>query len=154
MTCDPLPIAMKTFVYFLALWICTLSGIAADTAAVQAADDARVAAMTNPDRDALEAIFSEDLRYSHSNGKVDTKASFVEALTSGKSVYAAIRYHEREFTLASSDIALMTGKADFHFGSADAPAMVLGFLAVWRLEEGVWRFLAWQSYKVPVDLEK
>ena len=145
---------MKTFVSLLTLWVCALSASAADTTAVRTADDARVAAMMNPDRATLEAIFSEDLRYSHSNGKVDTKASFVEALTSGKSVYAAIRYHERDFTLASPDIALMTGRADFHLGSADAPAMLLGFLAVWRLEDGVWRFLAWQSFKVPADDKK
>lgn len=120
-------------------------------AAVQAADDARVQAMTNPGATALNAIFSDDLRYSHSNGKVDTKVSFVAALTSGKSKYAAIDYEERHFSLASPTIALMTGRAGFHFGSVDAPATLMGFLAVWRLEGDQWRFLAWQSYKVPTD---
>lgn len=59
---------------------------AADDArlAVQSADDARIAAMSSPTRDQLAAIFSDDLRYAHSTGAVDTKTSFIDTLTSGK----------------------------------------------------------------------
>jgi hypothetical protein len=55
--------------------------------AVTAADDERMAAMKAGDASRLGAIFSDELRYAHSNGVVDSKADFITALSSGKSVY-------------------------------------------------------------------
>ena len=80
---------MKTLLVSLAL-LFVLQAFAAENpqlAAVQAADKARVAAMQSPDRDKLSAIFAADLRYAHSSGVVDTKASFIDVLTAGKTKY-------------------------------------------------------------------
>lgn len=119
-------------------------------AAVQAADDARVAAMRSPDRDKLDTLFSNDLRYAHSNGVVDTKASLTELLVSGKSKYLGYEHIERKFTLPVPGIALMTGRARVQTESATGKMdSVLSYLAVWREEKGQWRFLAWQSCKIP-----
>ena len=147
--------SMKTlFTSLLCLVVLGLSSArAADNAAlaaVQAADDARVAAMTSAGRDALNAILSDDLRYSHSSGNVDTKASFIEALTTGKLKYASIQGEERNFTFPAPGIALMTGRAHVRVVNATSEVdMLLGDLAVWREEGGKWRFLAWQSAKLP-----
>lgn len=141
---------MKTLLTSL---ICLISIISfaeeAPLAAVQAADDARVAAMKAPDREKLGAIFSDELRYSHSTGVVDTKTSFIDVLVAGKTKYLEIDYVERKFTFPAPGIALMTGSAKLKIG-AEAGTMepTLAFLAVWRLEEGKWRFLAWQSCKL------
>ena len=117
---------------------------------LKSADAARVAAMKSPTADALNAIFSDDLRYAHSNGIVDTKASFLDVLTTGKTKYVGYDYDEQKFSFPAPGIALMTGKAHVKAvtaaGEMDA---VLGFLAVWREENGKWRFLAWQSAKLP-----
>lgn len=121
----------------------------APLAAVKAADDARVAAMKSPDRDKLSAIFSDELRYAHSSGVVDTKTSFIEALIKGTTKYEAIDYVEREFTFPAPSIALMTGSAKLKIGTPTGIIEpTLAFLGVWRLEEGQWRFLAWQSCKL------
>jgi hypothetical protein len=117
---------------------------------VKAADAARVAAMKSPTTDALNLIFSDELRYAHSSGVVDTKASFIDVLTTGKTKYVGYDYEEQNFTFPSPGIALMSGKAHVKAvtatGEMDA---VLAFLAVWREEGGKWRFLAWQSCKLP-----
>ena len=119
-------------------------------AAVRAADDERVAATIAADRARLDAIFSNDLRYAHSSGKVDTKASYMQSLTSGSTKYFSINYDEREFKPAASGIVLMTGRAAFKSANNGQPTdLYLGFLAVWREENGQWRFLGWQSCKVP-----
>jgi len=70
----------------------------AELAAVIAADDARVAAFKKPTAEALEKIFSPDLHYAHSTGVVDTKPSFIDVLTSGKTKYVAIDYEDRDFS--------------------------------------------------------
>jgi hypothetical protein len=136
-----------------ALLIAPLAALhAADDAplAVQSADDARIAAMSSPERGKLAAIFSEELRYAHSTGAVDTKASFLDTLTSGKTKYLRFDYLEREFSFPSRDIALMTGRVRIRAATADGEMEnALSFLAVWQLEEGKWRFLAWQSCKLP-----
>lgn len=141
---------MKTLLTTL---ICLVTVISfaeeAPLAAVKAADDARLAAMKSPDRDKLSAIFSDELRYAHSSGVVDTKTSFIEVLLKGTTKYQAVDYVERQFTFPAPGIALMTGSAKFKIGlETGAIEPTLAFLAVWRLENGKWRFLAWQSCKL------
>jgi hypothetical protein len=126
-----------------------------DPSAVRAADDARIAAMRSPGKAALEAIFSDQLRYAHSNGVVDTKATFVEILTSGKTKYLGYDHLEREFTFPAPGIALMSGKARIQAESAKGKMdSVLSYLAVWKEEGGQWKFLAWQSCRLPVEEAK
>ena len=61
-----------------------LTANASALAAVVMADDERQAATKAGDRSRLEAIFSDELRYGHSSGKVDTKTSYIASLvTSG-----------------------------------------------------------------------
>jgi hypothetical protein len=120
-------------------------------AAVIAADEARVAAMKAGDREKLTAIFSDDLRYAHSSGVVDTKSSFTEVLVSKKTKYVGYDYVERKFSFPAPDIALMTGSTHVRAITETAEMdSILGYLAVWRKENGQWRFLAWQSCKLPL----
>ena len=138
----------------LALFACLGSAARAadDTliAAVRAADDERLAATKAGDRARLEAIFSDDLRYAHSNAKVDTKTTFVDALVSKKSIYETFAHQERTFVPAGPGIVLQHGKVITRVRNASgAQNLELGYLAVWRLENGKWRFLAWQSCRVP-----
>ncbi|MCB1241970.1 MAG: nuclear transport factor 2 family protein [Verrucomicrobiales bacterium] len=142
--------SLITALLLLASVTLTRADTASQLTAVQAADDARVAAMRKPTQENLGAIFSDELRYSHSTGAVDTKASFTAALTQGKSKYLSVEYEERNFTFPAPGIALMSGRAKFNIELETGPiAPTLAFLAVWRLEEGKWRFLAWQSCKLP-----
>jgi hypothetical protein len=145
---------MKTLLRLLPLFALSLVALrAADDkviAATRAADDERLAATKAADPKRLDAIFSDDLRYAHSSGKVDTKASYVKSLTSRSTVYESFDYKERNFTVAAPGIVLMTGRVLIH--SANNGQKVendLNFLVVWREENGKWRFLAWQSNKVP-----
>lgn len=119
-------------------------------AAVRAADDERMAATKAGDRARLDAIFSDQLRYAHSSGKVDTKASYMHSLTTRSTVYESFDYKERNFTVAGPGVVLMSGrvlvKATNNGKRADND---LNILAVWREEKGKWRFMAWQSCKNP-----
>lgn len=118
--------------------------------AVTAADDARVAAFKKPAAQKLDDLFSDSLIYTHSTGHVDTKHSFIEVLTGGKTRYLGIDYEQRHFTFPVPGIALMTGRARIQSATAEVKMdNRLSFLAVWRLENGQWRFLAWQSCKLP-----
>jgi len=119
-------------------------------AALRAADDERVRATLAADRVGLNRIYSDELRYAHSTGVVDTKAGLVETITSGRTKYEAFRYEERSFEVLAPGAAIMTGRAQVRVTTADGSSEArLSFLGVWREEKGKWRFRAWQSCKIP-----
>lgn len=148
---------MKYILIALTLSLIGLPAVAVDEAqlvAVRAADEKRVAAMKTPDRDGLDAIFSNELRYAHSTGTLDTKSSFIEVLMAGKTKYVDFVYEERNFTFPAPGIALMTGRARVKVATATGEAEnLLSFLSVWREEKDRWRFLAWQSCKIPPPIK-
>lgn len=120
-----------------------------------AADDERVSAIVAADPARLTAIFSDELRYAHSNGAVDDKASYMDSLVSGRTKYVVYDYEERKFTFPAPGIALMAGRV--HIQSTSAAGVldgILSLLAVWRQEQGKWRFLAWQSCRLPAPTPK
>ncbi|MCE9611556.1 MAG: nuclear transport factor 2 family protein [Chthoniobacter sp.] len=119
-------------------------------AALRAADDQRVAATLAADRTRLDVSLSDELRYAHSSGNVDTKASLIEALTAGRLKYLALDYQERNFTFPAPGIALMSGRLHMKVTNpAGTNEFDMSYLAVWREEKGQWRFLAWQSARLP-----
>ena len=121
-----------------------------ELAHITAADDARVAAMKARDGVKLSAHLSDDLHYAHSNALVDTKASFLDLIVSGKAKYQKLDYVKREFTFPAPGMATMTGFFDVKavINEAATEAQIC-FLGVWRLEQGEWKLLAWQTCKVP-----
>lgn len=123
--------------------------------AVAAADDERQAATIAGNRGRLEAIFSDELRYAHSSGKIDTKLSFIELLVSRQTIYESFEYRERTFLPVAPGIVLMSGRVFVHARNGEQEVVLdLNFLAVWREENGHWRFLAWQSCRNPAAAGK
>ncbi|PHX58384.1 MAG: DUF4440 domain-containing protein [Opitutia bacterium] len=144
---------MKTLLTLLLACLLPFAASAAEDpkiTALTAVDDARVAAMLKPSKAALDTVLSDDLRYAHSNGKVDTKASLTASLLGGEAKYVSYKYSERSFKFPAPDVALMAGRLEVQ-AVVDGVSMTTGisYLAVWRLEQGQWKFLAWQSCKIP-----
>lgn len=146
---------MKIFatLSFLALGLLATNLRAADeavVAAVRAADDERVAATIAADRTRLERIYSADLYYAHSSGKIDNKAEHVDGIAKRASAYEKFDYIKREFKLIGPGVVAMTGRVVIYSSSAKGKnENDVNFLALWREEKGQWRFLAWQATKNP-----
>lgn len=123
---------------------------AAAIAAVRAADDARIAAITTPDYLGLNTTLSDQLHYSHSEKLIETKAEFMASLLTHTLIYRRIDYKNREFTVVAPGVVLGTGRAEMEVGSKQMIFLVdLKFTAVWRLEsDGHWRLFAWQSTRL------
>jgi hypothetical protein len=131
--------------------VATTAVLAADVeAAILAADEERMNATKSADSDKLNAILSDDLRYAHSNGSVDSKATLIAALVSRKSIYQSFDYKERKIVSAGPNAAVMSGRVLVGILSGEQRILLdLNYLAVWRQENGKWRFLAWQSCRNP-----
>ena len=110
-----------------------------------ALENRRVEATTKGDANALDEILADDLIYTHSTARIDTKASFIEAITSGRSNYRSVERKDvnvRQF----GDSAVVTGHAKFHVGDNKFEAR---FIDVYARRNGSWQMVAWQSTKLP-----
>jgi ketosteroid isomerase-like protein len=115
---------------------------------VLAAERARTTALDNNDLPALEKILADDLTYVHASGKVDTKASLLDALRSGQVRYiswTASRLNAR----VNGDTAVLDG--EYHVRVTDRRVKPDPFdvnifiLAVYARRNGHWQQIAWQS---------
>jgi ketosteroid isomerase-like protein len=109
------------------------------------ADGQRRQAMINADTDVLAQLLSDDLVWTHSSGKTESKAEVIKALAEG-----AVAYKALEMT---QDRVLHAGGNYIHqgvlLGSAirDGETKLLNarFLSVWQEVENQFQLVAWQS---------
>jgi ketosteroid isomerase-like protein len=116
---------------------------------ILALEDKRYAAMTGGDFGALEALLHDQLLYTHSSGLTDTKASWLEALKSGKTRYKSAALSDRKVRMLGES-ALVTGKGQIEAEVNGQPrSLRLVFLNVWTKTPKGWKFIAWQSTPQP-----
>ena len=121
--------------------------------AYSGAHDATIASVVSGKVDAAALDITVWKKFT-SEGKVDTKASQIKGITTGGNKYEAFDHKERTFIPAGPGIVLMKGRILMHMsGKAGKVVNDLNYLAVWREEQGKWRFLAWQSCKNPPAVE-
>lgn len=127
------------------------------TAAAQSKDEKDLAARVEALRQAmvsgqkadLEKIVSEDLSYGHSSGKIEDKAAFVHALTSGESDFTEITLSDQTIRISGNTALVrhkLTGQTN---DKGKSPGTVnLGVLLVWSRQKGEWKLLARQAFKL------
>ncbi len=119
---------------------------------VQQVERQRFAAMTAPDLTALGSMLADELHYCHSNGEVQNKQQFLEALRSGQLRYSAIELREFHGRLYG-EVAIGDGLLTVHASMGGGPLMTLEIryadAYVWR--DGRWQLVTWQSTRLPVQ---
>ena len=128
--------------------MCGVQTVAAEPAVISAvkADKARLTAMMAGDGEALARLMSDQLRFVHSDGRVESKADYVKNLMAGDTAYADAKTSELETTQVSTDVVVVIGVQEMRKRLGPTWSDIkLRYLAVWRNESGVWRMVAWQS---------
>ncbi len=119
-----------------------------DDASVATAVEAFRVAMHKSDKAAFETLCSDALSYGHSAGRVETKAEFIAASTSGKSVWKTIEFNDVT-NKAVGDEAIsrftLIGQTESEGKTSD---IKIGVLMVWREEKGSWKLLARQAFRI------
>ncbi len=107
----------------------------------------RLRAMIDADTAALDSILGDDLTYTHSNGAVDTKASFLAALKSGKLKYESVSTDGE--VRVQGDTAVVTGRGAMKVRAGDRELdMAVRFTDVYAKRDGRWQMMAWQSTRI------
>lgn len=131
------------------LWIAPPALAQDDPAAVATAVEKLRVLLLKPDRVALNALLIDELSYSHSSGKVDTKISLVDSLMTGASIFP-------QLTIENQTIRVVQNAAIVrHILSGDTiskgkPGKInLHVLTIWQKQNNEWRLTARQAVSVP-----
>ncbi len=112
-------------------------------------DKKRMHAMTAKDVAALEAVLADDLIYTHSSARLDTKKSLIGAMVSGTTVYTSIEPSEVK-AQDLGDSVVLTGIAQIKVVSNGTPnAFGVRFTDVYAKRNGKWQMVTWQSTRLP-----
>ena len=112
-------------------------------------DKKRMHAMTAKDVAALEVVLADDLIYTHSSARLDTKKSLIGAMVSGTTVYTSIEPSEVK-AQDLGDSVVLTGIAQIKVVSNGTPnAFGVRFTDVYAKRNGKWQMVTWQSTRLP-----
>ena len=112
-------------------------------------DRRRMEAMARKDLAALDALISEDLVYTHSTARLDTKQSLIGAMESGATVYTSVVPSEVKAQDLGGTVVL-TGSARIAVSAQGRPnSFAVRFTDVWSNKAGKWQMVAWQSTRLP-----
>jgi hypothetical protein len=142
---------MKRFIRLSAiLLVMTLSCLAANPSpsvkeGVLNAENDWKQAVLKGDRNALDKLLSDDLSYTHSSAKTQTKEQFIQDATSGSTVYKAIDFENTKLRQYGS-VVVITHLAVITTVQTGTSRLYL--TEVWAQQGGRWRMASRQATKV------
>ena len=112
-------------------------------------DKQRMDAMAKKDLAALNTLISDDLIYTHSSAKLDTKKSLIGNMEAGSTVYTSLVPSDvkaQDF----GDTVVLTGSCKISVMSQGRPnSFGVRFTDVWANNGGKWQMVTWQSTRTP-----
>ena len=112
-------------------------------------DQKRMTAMAQKDIATLKSLLSDDLIYTHSSARLDTKQSLIRAMESGATVYTAIEPSDVK-AQDCGDAVVLTGAARIRVTANGNPINFgVRFTDVYVNKGGQWQMVAWQSTRLP-----
>jgi hypothetical protein len=140
------------FAFIAAATVLSATSLAKDEgreAAVKAAELARFKANVDADAKALGLLLADDLDYVHSNGEIDTKASFIESLTSGRRDYISMKGDIQKVRVLG-DVAVIRGLAKVTVSTdGKSQELDIGYTDIWVWKDQRWQMTGWHSSRYP-----
>lgn len=116
---------------------------------VLAAEDARYAAQTGDDFDALQKLVGDDLVYIHSSALVDTKASYIDTQKAGSVKYRVMRRSDVKVRTYGC-VAIITGLGNFDVTvKGQDLAVEIRFHSIWAKRDRGLEFISWEATRTP-----
>ena len=112
-------------------------------------DAKRMTAMAAKDVATLEAVLADDLIYTHSSARLDTKRSLIDAMVQGTTVYTGVEPSDVK-AQDLGDTVVLTGIAQIKVVSNGTPnEFGVRFTDVYTRRNGRWQMVTWQSTRLP-----
>jgi ketosteroid isomerase-like protein len=115
---------------------------------VKATENEWLTGITKNDFRKLEQVLADDLMYLHSTGVMDSKASYVKSLQSGKQKYVSGKINDLKIRVYGQT-AVLNGDANFEFVTDGKPGKAhLKYTHVFVKGGKGWQLVSHQSLKV------
>ena len=112
-------------------------------------DKKRMQAMAAKDIATLDALLADDLVYTHSSARLDTKHSLIANMKSGATVYSAVEPSELR-AQDLGDAVILTGVARVKVSSNGKDLdFRVRFTDAYAKRSGRWQMVTWQSTRLP-----
>jgi uncharacterized protein DUF4440 len=129
-----------------------LSGLAgadaADEAAVTQSVETLRKGLLEADKTKLEQVASAQISYGHSSGRVETKEQFINAVMTRKQVVKSLAFPELKVAVVGNAAIvrhIYLGESELE---GKKTTTKIGVLQVWQKQDGAWKLLARQGYKL------
>jgi ketosteroid isomerase-like protein len=122
--------------------------LAADDSAVTDAVEELRKALLAADKAKLDALTAAQLSYGHSSGVVQNKAEFIDGVMGRKSVVKSLTFPEVKVALAGDAAISRHLYVSESEQDGKTTNIKIGVLAVWQKQDGGWKLLARQAYKL------
>src|SRR5262245_8054910 len=116
------------------------------------ADDRRIAAIRSGSLAELDALLAQALTYVHSSSRIDTKASYLDSLQSGRVKYQRVERRSPYVRLLSDTTAVMHGQAELDVLVAGQLKLLNGvFQSIWTAsgQNSAWQMAGWSMVLLP-----
>jgi len=112
-------------------------------------DRKRMNAMAQKDLATLNEVIAEDLVYTHSSARLDTKQSLIGNMESGSTVYTSVVPSDVK-AQDLGDSVVLTGSCRISVNSGgNAMSFGVRFTDVYARRNGKWQMVTWQSTRTP-----
>lgn len=120
-----------------------------DEAAVTQSVETLRKALLEPDKAKLAQVTSDQVSYGHSDGRVQTKEQFINGVMTRKQVVKSLAFPDLKLSVVGNaaivrHIYLAESELD-----GKATTTKIGALQVWQKQDGTWKLLARQGFRLP-----
>jgi len=123
--------------------------MASNAETVIALDRKRMTAMAEKDIATLNEVIADDLVYTHSSARLDTKQSLIGNMESGSTVYTSVVPSDVK-AQDLGDTVVLTGSCRISVNAGGRPnSFGVRFTDVYARRGGSWQMVAWQSTRTP-----
>jgi ABC-type Fe3+/spermidine/putrescine transport system ATPase subunit len=120
---------------------------------IEASERQRFAAQVSKNFDFLGKVFADDLIYTHSGGKIDSKETYINSIKEGKSAYDKIEVEEMRIRPYNDQkAAVVNGTVMITQPPVDGKPVMLHirYAVVYvKTKAKGWQLVMWQSLKLP-----
>ena len=112
-------------------------------------DRKRMTAMAEKDIATLNELIADDLVYTHSSARLDTKQSLIGNMQSGSTVYTSVVPSDVK-AQDLGDTVVLTGSCRISVNAGGRPnSFGVRFTDVYANRGGRWQMVTWQSTRLP-----
>ena len=127
------------------------------SAGAQAGDEAAVAdavetlrkGLLDKDKAKLDQVAAPQISYGHSDGRVETKDQFITAVMARKAVVKSLEFPELKVAVVGNNAIAR----HIYLSESELDGKVtntrIGALQVWQKQDGAWKLLARQGFRLP-----